>query len=132
MTYWQCRKNSETNRTQQKQHKQPILTDSKNVFTYGFQLIRCLQPNTDVIRNFMAQQKQCKQLILIDSKNTFTCRFQPMQRLQHILMTDSIRKFTYTKHKGSNIKLRILPFIPQQQHMQPNLMTDNRRTLIHN
>ena len=72
--------------------------------------MRRLQPNTDVTRNFMAQQKQCKQLILIDSKNTFTCRFQPVQRLQHILMTYSIRKFTYTKHKGSNIKLRILPF----------------------
>ena len=40
----------------------------------------------------MAQQKQCKQPILIDSKNTFTCCFQPMQRLQHIFMTDSIRK----------------------------------------
>ena len=61
----------------------------------------------------MAQQKQRKHLILIDSKNTFTCRFQPIQRLQHIHMTDSIRKFTYTKHKGINIKLRILPFKPQ-------------------
>ena len=110
MTYRQRRKKSETNRTQQKQYKQPILTDSKHVFTYGFQLIRRLQPNTDVIRNFMAQQKQRKHLILNDSKNSFTYRFQPMQRLQHILMTDSIRKFTYTKHKGSNIKLRILPF----------------------
>ena len=80
----------------------------------------------------MAQQKQCKQLVLIASKNTFTCRFQPMQRLQHIFMTDSIRNFTYTKHKGSNIKLKTLSFIPQQQHMQPNLMTDNRRTFIHN
>ena len=80
----------------------------------------------------MAQQKQCKQPILIDSKNTFTCRFQSMQRLQHIFVTDSIRNFTYTMHKESNIKLRILPFIPQQQHMQLNLMTDNRRTFIHN
>ena len=94
--------------------------------------MRRLQPNTDVTRNFMAQQKQCKQLILIDSKNTSTCRFQPMQRSQHIIMTDSIRNFTYTKHEGSNIKLRILSFIPQQQHMQPNLMTDKRRTFIHN
>ena len=80
----------------------------------------------------MAQQKQCKQLILIDSKNTFTCRFQPMQHLQDIFMTDSIRNFTYTMHKGSNIKLRILLFILQQQHMQLNPMTDNRRTFIHN
>ena len=52
----------------------------------------------------MAQQKQCKQLILIDSKNTFTCRFQPMQRLQHIFMTDSIRNFTYTKHNRKQHK----------------------------
>ena len=30
------KKNSENNRAQQKQHKQLILTDSKNIFTYGF------------------------------------------------------------------------------------------------
>ena len=113
LTINNAEKNSETNRTQQKQLKLPILTNSKNIFTYGFQLIRRLQPNTDVIRNFMAQQKQCKQLILIDSKNTFSCRFQPMQRLQNIFLTDSIKNVTYTKHKGSNIKLRILSFIPQ-------------------
>ena len=80
----------------------------------------------------MAQQKQYKQPILIDSKNTFTCRFQSMQRLQHIFVTDSIRNFTYTMHKESSIKLRILRFIPQQQHMRLNLMTDNRITFIHN
>ena len=40
---------------QQKQRKQLILTDERNIFTYCFQLIQCLQPNfkTDGIRNFM-------------------------------------------------------------------------------
>ena len=38
--------------TQQKQRKQLILTDNKNIFTYCFQPIQCLQPNfkTDGIR----------------------------------------------------------------------------------
>ena len=50
---------------QQKQRKQPTLIDDKNIFTYCFQQMQCLQPNftTDGIRNFMAQQKQRKQLL---------------------------------------------------------------------
>ena len=68
---------------QQKQRKQLILIDDKNIFTYCFQPIQRLQPNftTDGIRNFMAQQKQRKQLILTDDKNIFTYGFQPIQRL---------------------------------------------------
>ena len=52
--------------TQQKQRKQPILIDGKNIFTYCFQPIQRLQPNftTDGIKNFMTQQKQRKQLNL--------------------------------------------------------------------
>ena len=59
---------------QQKQRKQPILIDSKNIFTYYFRPIQRLQPNftTDGIRNFMAQKRQRKQHILIDGKNIFT------------------------------------------------------------
>ena len=40
---------------QQKQRKQLILTDDKNIFTYCFQPIQRLQPNfkTDGIRNFI-------------------------------------------------------------------------------
>ena len=40
---------------QQKQRKQLILTDDKNIFTYCFQPVQRLQPNfkTDGIRNFM-------------------------------------------------------------------------------
>ena len=62
---------------QQKQRKQPILIDGKNIFTYCFQPIQRLQPNftTDGIRNFMAQQKQRKQLLLTDDKNVFTDYF---------------------------------------------------------
>ena len=59
---------------QQKQHKQPILINGKNIFTYCSQPIQRLQPNftTDGIRNFMAKQKQRKQPILVDGKNIFT------------------------------------------------------------
>ena len=51
---------------QQKQHKQLILTNEKNIFNCCFQPIQRLQPNftTDDIRNFITQQKQRKQLIL--------------------------------------------------------------------
>ena len=59
---------------QQKQRKQLILTDIKNIFTYRFQPIQRLQPKfmADGIRNFMARQKQRKQLILTDfSKNCY-------------------------------------------------------------
>ena len=50
---------------QQKQRKQLILANSKNIFAYRFQPIQRLQPNfmTNGIRDFMAPQKQRKQLI---------------------------------------------------------------------
>ena len=40
---------------QQKQRRQPILIDGKNIFTYCFQPMQRLQPNskTYAIRNFM-------------------------------------------------------------------------------
>ena len=40
---------------QQKQRKQLVLTDGKNIFTYCFQPIQRMQPNfkTDGVRNFM-------------------------------------------------------------------------------
>ena len=59
---------------QQKQRKQPILIDGKNIFSYCFQSIQRLQSNftNDGIRNFMVQQKQRKQLLLTDDKNIFT------------------------------------------------------------
>ena len=68
------KKKSDTDPAQQKQRKQLILTDSKNIFIYSFQPVQRLQPNftTDGIRNSMAQQKQRKQSILTDGKNIFT------------------------------------------------------------
>ena len=117
---------------QQKQRKQFILTDIKNIFTYHFQPIQRLQPKfmADGIRNFMAGQKQPKQLILTDfSKKSFTYRFQPIQRLQPKFMADGIRNVMYTKHKKNSAKLRLFSVIPQQQHIQPNFMTDNRNDL---
>ena len=115
---------------QQKQRKQLILTDGKNIFTYCFQPIQRLQPNftTDGIRNFMALQKQRKQLILTNDKNIFTYCFQPIQRLQPNFKTDDIRNFMYTKHNGDNAKLRIFSFIPQRQRIQPNFMNHTYQT----
>ena len=108
--------------TQQKQRKQPILIDGKNIFTYCFQPIQRLQPNftTDGIRNFMTQQKQRKQLHLTDEKNIFTHYFQSMQRLQLNSKTYAIRNFMYTKHNGYKPKLRI--FLPQRRRIQPNFI----------
>ena len=107
---------------QQKQRKQPILIDGKNIFIYCFQPIQCLQPNftTDGIRNFMEQQKQRKQLHLTDNKNIFTNCFQSIQRLQPNSKTYAVRNFMYTKHNGDNPKLRI--FIPQRQRIPPNFI----------
>ena len=115
---------------QQKQRKQPILIDGKNIFTYCFQPIQRLQPNftTDGIRNFMAQQKQRKQLHLTDDKNIFTYCFQSLQRLQPNSKTYAIRNFMYTKHNGDNPKLRIFSFIPQRRRIQPNFMNHTYQT----
>ena len=62
---------------QQKQRKQLILSNDKNIFSYCFQPMQRLQPNftdftVDGIRNIMAQQKQRKKLILPVSKNILT------------------------------------------------------------
>ena len=115
---------------QQKQRKQPILIDGKNIFTYCFQPIQSLQPNftTDGIRNFMAQQKQRKQRILIDGKNIFTHCFQSIQRLQPNSKTYAIRNLIYTKYNGDNPKLRIISFIPQQRRIQPNFINHTYQT----
>ena len=107
---------------QQKQCKQPILIDGKNILTYCFQPIQRLQPNfiTDGIRNFIAQQKQRRQLHLTDDKNIFTYCFQSIQRLQPDSKIYAVRNFMYTKHNGYNPKLRIL--IPQRRRIQPNFI----------
>ena len=114
--------------TQQKQRKQLILTDNKNIFTYCFQPIQCLQPNfkTDGIRtekNFMAQQKQRKQLILTDDKNIFTYCFQHknirnfMAQQKQLILTDDKNIFAYC-------------FQPIQR-LQPNFKTDSTRNFMY-
>ena len=97
--------------TQQKQRKQPILIDGKNIFTYCFQPIQPLQPNftTDGIRNFMAQQKQRKQPILIDGKNIFTYCFQPIQPLQPNFTTCTTQCYqSYIANNKPNTKFLLI------------------------
>ena len=69
--YLQRRKKSEIDSAHQKQRKELILTDNKNIFTLRLQPI---QPNfiTDDITKFMEHQKQRKQLILTNDNNIFT------------------------------------------------------------
>ena len=111
---------------QQKQRKQPILIDGKNIFTDCFQPIQRLQPNftTDGIRYLMAQER--KQLHLTDDKNIFTYCFESIQRLQPNSTTYAIRNFMYTKHNEDNPKLRI--FILQRQRIQPKFIHSKQQT----
>ena len=82
-------------------------------------------------KKFIVQQKQLKQLILVDNKNIFTYRFQPIQHLKLDSMTDDIRNFIYTKHKGDYAELRIFFFMPHRQLKQPNFINDSIRIFIH-
>ena len=90
---------------QQKQQKQPILTDGKNIFTYCFRPVQRIQPNftTDGISNLMAKQKRRKELLLTYDKNIFSYCFQSIRRLQPNFKTYGIRSFMYTKHNGDNV-----------------------------
>ena len=139
---------------QEKQRKQLILTDDKNIFTYCFQPIQRLQRNftTDCRKNFMAQQKQRKQLILTNDNNIFTYCFQPLQRLQPNFTTDGIRNFMelhiqrkqliliddkniFTYCFQSMQRLQLLPifsFIQQRQRIQPNFMNYTYQKNKHN
>ena len=66
---------------QQKQRNQLHLTNDKNIFTYCFQLIQRLQPNSKIytIRNFMytkqAQQRQPKIKDIHTATTTYTTQF---------------------------------------------------------
>ena len=106
--------------TRQKQRKQPILTDDKNIFNYCFQPIQRFQTNfkVDGMKNVMAQQKQRKELISTDDKIIFTYCVQPIKRLQPNFNNDDIRNFKYTKHNRDNARIRILSFIPHRQRIQ--------------
>ena len=79
--------------TQQKQRKQLILTDNKNISTYRFQSIQRLQPNfmTDGIRNFMYTKHNG------DNAKLRIFSFIPQrQRIKTNFMNDSIRTFIHT------------------------------------
>ena len=83
----------------QKQRKQLILTDNKNVSTYCFQLIQRLQPNfvTDGIRNFMYTKHNR------DNAKLRIFSFIPQrQRIQPNFMNDSIRTFIHTKQLNTH------------------------------
>ena len=49
----------------------------------------------------------------------------------NLILWLSIRNFMYIKHNGDNAKLRMFSFIPQQQCIQPNFMTNSIQTFIH-
>ena len=84
---------------QQKQRKQLILTDDKNIFTYCFQLIQRLQPNfkTDGIRNFMYTKHNG------DNAKLRIFSFIPqLPRMQPNFMNDGTRTFIHTKQPNIN------------------------------
>ena len=93
---------------QQKQRKQLILTDNKNISTYRFQPMQRLQPNfiTDGIRNFMYTKHNG------DNAELRIFSFIPQrQRIQPNFMNDSIRTFIHTKQLNTHTQ----PEQPKQQ-----------------
>ena len=83
---------------QQKQRKQLILTDNKNISTCPFQPIQSLQPNfmTDDIRNFMYTIRNG------DNTKLRIFSFIPQrQRKQPNFMNDSIATFIHTKQPNT-------------------------------
>lgn len=76
---YQQSKKSVRNPAQQKQRKQLVLNENKNIFAECLQTIKSLKPAfmTDSIRNFVVRQIQRNQLILTNSKDIFTYRFHP-------------------------------------------------------
>ena len=84
---------------QQKQRKQLILTDKKNISTYLFQSIQRLQPNfmTDGIRNFMYTKHNG------DNAKLRIFSFIPQrQRIQPKFMNDRIKTFIHTKQLNTH------------------------------
>ena len=95
---------------QQKQRKELILTDSKNIFTYRFQPIQCLQPNfmTDS-RTFIHTK--------YNGNNTKVRTFSlipQQQRIQLKFLTDSMRSFIHTKQPNTKTQ----PEQSKQRHQR--------------
>ena len=96
---------------QQKQRKQLILTDSKNIFTYRFQPIQCLQPNfmTDSSRTFIHTKYNR------NNPKVRTSSLRPQrQRIQLKFLTDSMRSFIHTKQPNTETQ----PEQPKQGHQR--------------
>ena len=83
---------------QQKQHKQLLLTDSKNIFTYRFQPMQRLQPNcmTDSLRNLMFTKHNGD-----NAKVRIFSFISERQPIQPNFMTDSMRRIIHTKQSNS-------------------------------
>ena len=95
---------------QQKQHKQLILTDSKNIFTYRFQLIQPLQPNfmTDSGRTFIQTKDN-------GSNPEVRLKLIPKrQRIQLKFLTDSMKCFIHTKQPNTQTQ----PEQPKQRNQR--------------
>ena len=91
---------------QQKQLKQLILTDRKNIFTDRFQPIQRLQPKfmTDSIRKFMYIKNSG------DNAKLRISSFIPQRkRIQPNFMHDSIRTFILRQRKFLSIHIQTLP-----------------------
>ena len=83
---------------QQKERKQIILTDGKNIFTYCFQPLQCLQPNfmTDSSRTFIhtkynGSNPKIRTFSLIPQRQSMQLKF----------LTDSTRSFIHTKQPNT-------------------------------
>ena len=78
----------------QKQCKQLILTDSKNIFTYRFKPIQCLQLNimTDSTTKFMNTKHNGN-----NTKLRIFSFILERQRIQPNFLNDNLRTFIHTK-----------------------------------
>ena len=92
---------------QEKQRKQPILTDTKNIFTYRFQPLQRLQPS------FMTDDRRTSVHTKYNIDNLKVRIFSVIpqrQRIQPKFMTNSMRSFIHIKQPNT-----------QTQPEQPNL-----------
>ena len=87
---------------QQKQHKQLLLTDSKNIFTYRFQQMQRLQPNcmTDSLRNLMFTKHNGD-----NAKVRIFSFILQRQPIQPNFMTDSMRRIIHNKQSNTQTQL---------------------------
>ena len=83
--------------TQQKQRKQPILIDGKNIFTYCFQPIQPLQPNfttctTQCYQSYIANNKPNTKFLLIQLRQRKFCSI-------HIQVSTNFKIFIFKQFR---------------------------------